>query len=103
MAAIQAYECDQCGEKYVQRKWICPSCKNTEFSLGELNGKGIVFSHTTIHVSSKEFSHLTPYTIALIDLEEGLRLTGRIKEQVEINDKVYCSAYEENVYTFMKI
>lgn len=103
MAAIQAYECDQCEQKFVQRKWICPNCKSTDFHLEEVTGTGKVFSHTTIHISSKEFSNLTPYTIALVDFEEGLRVTGRISEEVKINDEVRCISYEDQVYTFTKL
>jgi uncharacterized OB-fold protein len=102
MKMIQVYECAQCEKEFVQRKWICPNCKNTEFINKEVNGKGKIFSHTTIHVSSKEFSHEMPYTIGLIDLVEGLRLTGRITERIEINDNVKCISYKDNMYTFTK-
>jgi uncharacterized OB-fold protein len=102
MTMIQVYECAQCKKKFVQRKWICPNCKKTEFYLKEVSGKGKIFSHTTIHVSSKEFSHLTPYTIVLVDLVEGLRLTGRITKRVGINDDVKCISYKDNMYTFTK-
>ncbi|QUW21290.1 OB-fold domain-containing protein [Sporosarcina sp. Marseille-Q4063] len=103
MAAIQVYECNQCEQKFVQRKWICPNCKGIEFHIREVNGKGKVFSHTTIHVSSKEFSGLTPYTIVLVDFEEGFRVTGRVGEKVEINDEVRCVSYENQVYSFVKV
>jgi uncharacterized protein len=103
MTTIQVYHCNHCEQKFVQRKWICPNCKNTEFHLAEVNGKGTVFSHTTIHVSSEEFSDLTPYTIALVDFEEGFRVTGRVSEKVEINDEVRCVSYEDQVYSFVKI
>ncbi|WP_458411773.1 Zn-ribbon domain-containing OB-fold protein [Schinkia sp. CFF1] len=102
MATVQVYECTKCAKKFVQRKWICPTCKNTEFQIKEISGEGKIFSFTTIHVSSQEFSHLTPYTVALIELQEGVRLTGRITEKVEINDKVTCISNEDNTYIFGK-
>ncbi|MBU8878729.1 OB-fold domain-containing protein [Bacillus sp. FJAT-29790] len=102
MTEIQVYECAQCEKKFVQRKWICPNCQHTEFQLKKIKGEGKVFSHTTIHVSSNEFSHLTPYTIALIELQEGLRLTGRVTERVDIDEEVACISKQENTYVFAK-
>lgn len=100
---VQVYECTQCEKKFAQQKWICPKCKNTEFHIKEVRGEGKVFSFTTIHVSSQEFSHLTPYSVALVDLQDGVRLTGRIMEKVEINDKVKCISNEDNTFVFEKI
>lgn len=99
---VKVYECNQCFKKFVQQKWVCPSCKNTEFRLTNTSDEGTVFSYTTIHVSSKELSHLTPYTIALIELPKGLRLTGRVMGKVNINDRVKCVSYEDNLYVFAK-
>ncbi|MDN3016148.1 OB-fold domain-containing protein [Paenibacillus sp. BSR1-1] len=102
MEMIQVYECTQCEKKFVQRKWICPNCKNNELLQKNISGEGKVFSHTTIHVSSKEFSHLTPYSVALIELSEGLRVTGRVTDQVVIDDKVKCISYFDNTFVFEK-
>lgn len=103
MATILVHECTQCQKQFVQHKWICPNCKNTEFRQKEIGGEGKVFTHTTIHVSSKELSHLTPYTVALIELQDGMRLTGRIMEKVEIGDQVKCVSSEDNMYVFEKL
>ncbi|MEH7336067.1 OB-fold domain-containing protein [Neobacillus drentensis] len=102
MELIQVYECARCEKQFVQRKWICPNCKNNEFLKKNISGEGRVFSHTTIHVSTKEFSHLTPYSVALIELSEGLRVTGRVTDQVAIDDKVKCISYFDNTYVFAK-
>lgn len=102
MEMIEVYECAQCEKKFIHRKWLCPSCKTTEFRLKQIGGEGKVFSHTNIHVSSKEFSHLTPYTVALIQLSEGLRLTGWVTDPVEINDEVTCISMVDNKYVFTK-
>lgn len=102
MTNVLVHECGQCGKKFIQRKWVCPVCKHTEFHQKDINGEGKVFSFTRIHISSSEFAHLTPYTVALIDLEDGVRVTGRLKEEVEINDSVTCIANDENAYVFSK-
>lgn len=102
MATIQVYECLTCGKKNVQLKRICPTCQSIDFQITEICGKGKVYSYTTIHVSSQEFSHLTPYTVALIELEQGLRVTGRVKSPVAIGDPVTCIKNKEPFYLFEK-
>nr|WP_263327751.1 OB-fold domain-containing protein [Neobacillus sp. Marseille-Q6967] len=103
MTNVNVYECAQCQKKFIQRKWVCPDCQHTEFDQKEINGEGKVFSFTRIHISSSEFAHLTPYTVALIDLEDGVRVTARLKEEVGINDRVKCISNQENAYVFSKI
>ncbi len=102
MSNVNVHECAKCGKKFIQRKWVCPVCKHTEFHQKEISGKGNVYSFTRIHISSSEFSHLTPYTVALINLDDGVRVTARLKEEVEINDRVKCISVEENAYVFSK-
>ncbi len=102
MANVQVYECNQCEKQYVQKKWVCPNCQHTEFQSKEVTGAGKVYSFTKIHVTSQEFAHITPYTVALIELENGLRVTGRLSETIEINDDVTCVSNEENTYIFVK-
>lgn len=69
-----------------------------------ISGEGKVFSLTRIHVTSEEFSHLTPYTVVLVELSNGLKVTGRIEgsDKVEINDAVTCISNDENSYLFQK-
>jgi len=42
----------------------------------ELSGKGEIISFTVVYVKSKEFPLDTPYTLALVKLEEGGNLLG---------------------------
>lgn len=102
MIKIQVFVCANCNKNFIQRKWICPECNHTEFHKSEIDGEGKVYSHTTIHVSSKEFEHLTPYTVALIDLANGLRVTGQMQEQVGMNDEVVCTSDDNGRYLFVK-
>lgn len=103
MTNVKVFECAECKKKYIQRKWICSFCKHTEFHEKEIKGEGNVYSHTRICISSSEFAHLTPYTVALIDLEGGVRVTAMVTEEVEIQDKVKCISNQDNTYVFSKI
>ncbi|MFC5735860.1 Zn-ribbon domain-containing OB-fold protein [Cytobacillus gottheilii] len=103
MANIQVFECTGCQKQFVQRKWLCPVCKGTSFKKAEEEGAGKVFSFTRIHVTSKEYAHLAPYTVVLIDTPSGLRITGRLSEEVQINDEVKCVEQDGDAYIFEKV
>jgi uncharacterized protein len=71
------YECVSCGKKYFEKKGLCP-CGETEFSEIEFSGKGKIVSFTQVHSGPEAFAEMAPYCVAIIDLEEGARLTGQV-------------------------
>lgn len=103
MADIQTYICRSCGKKEIQPKRICARCHSKEFETETVKGEGNVYSYTVIHISSEEFSEITPYTIALIEIEKGLRVTGRVNTSVAIGDLVSCVSTEDQIYIFEKV
>lgn len=44
----------------------------------EVSGKGCVFSYTITHVPTPGFEDKAPYTIACIDLDEGVRMLANM-------------------------
>jgi len=44
----------------------------------EVSGKGSVFSYTVTHVPTAGFEDKAPYTIASIDLDEGVRMLANM-------------------------
>jgi uncharacterized protein len=98
-----AYSCNQCDQLFTQKKYLCPSCRHDTFSEQEVSGKGKVYTHTKIHISSPEFQHLSPYNVALIELEQGLKLTGRINDEIQIGDQVELHEKTNGAYIFKKL
>ncbi len=58
----------------------------------EASGKGTLFSFTETHIPVRSFENLAPYLIALVELEEGVRLMGLLHnctvDDVEIGMKL---------------
>jgi len=57
----------------------------------KFKGTGIVVTYTVIYNSTEDFKRQTPYTLAIIKLDEGPRLTGQVivdPEDVEIGMRV---------------
>jgi uncharacterized OB-fold protein len=71
-----AYQrCAKCHAAVFFPRVLCPACGATELSWETSAGAGTVYSATTIFSRKRD-----PYTVALVDLEEGFRLMTRIEE-----------------------
>ena len=80
--------CDACKRTYFPPRESCPYCRRK--SIGNMmdlkfSGKGEVVSYTIIHVAPEDFEEQVPYPIAIIELEEGPRVTAQIVD-CDIND-----------------
>ena len=74
-------KCGKCSQVYFPARDMCPKCRRTSMGKMEriqLSGKGTVVSYSTIHDGLPEFQMQIPYTIAIIELEEGAKITGQI-------------------------
>ncbi|HEY8467006.1 MAG TPA: OB-fold domain-containing protein [Solirubrobacterales bacterium] len=69
--------CDACGEAVFFPRVVCPHCGSTELEWQQSEGRGTVYSATTIYSRSRD-----PYTVALVDMAEGFRLMTRIEDAV---------------------
>lgn len=72
-------------------RYISPT-GNKEFENITLSGKGKILSFTVIYTPSDEYKLLKPFPVAIIETEEGARLTAIITdtpiEKVEIGANV---------------
>ncbi|MFX0060715.1 MAG: Zn-ribbon domain-containing OB-fold protein [Candidatus Hermodarchaeota archaeon] len=71
-------KCEREDKIFFPPRSVCPSCREKLSNEVELSGKGKVLTHTTIHVAAKGFENQVPYSMAVIELEEGVRLTSAI-------------------------
>ena len=64
---------------------------------------GTVYTETVVHSAPEQYVNEAPYQIAIIDLEDGTRLTGRIAgERVQIGDAVKLVEHRNQVPVFSK-
>ena len=80
--------CDSCGVKLFPPRDVCLECEAPAQELYTFTGAGEVFSYTTIYDAPAGFEHMAPYTVALIQLEEGPLVTAQLtdfdEEQLQI-------------------
>ncbi len=94
--------CSSCGELTFPPKKHCPDCWSDEMSWIELSGEGILYARTTIHAAAPQFRDEVPFSVGIVDLEEGIRLvTGLIDEPVRINNddaiRLVILSYEDGL------
>ena len=74
-------KCEECGQVFFPPRESCPKCRRK--SMGKiketkLTGKGEIITYSIIHVGPEEFEEQVPYPIAVIQLDEGPRITAQI-------------------------
>ena len=66
-------------------------------------GPGTVYTETVVYSPPEAYVNDVPYQLAIVQLENGPRLTGRIEgERVQIGDRVTFSAFHNEVPFFRK-
>ena len=84
--------CEACGEATLPPRRVCPACGSTELAGEPLPDRGEILSFTEISVTTPKFHGETPYTVLLVELTEGVHLTGQLREataeDIAIGDEV---------------
>ena len=69
--------CRQCNRLSFPPRRVCPQCHGREFDWQPVSGRGRLYSATKVHSSPSIYGILSPIRVAIVDLEEGLRLVTR--------------------------
>ncbi|MBU8918849.1 OB-fold domain-containing protein [Bacillus sp. FJAT-29953] len=59
-------------------KLICPNCFSEDLKWIQLSGKGKLYSLTKVWAGPEIFKDELPYTVCIVDLEEGIRVASRL-------------------------
>lgn len=71
--------CSDCERVVFYPRAHCPYCGSRSVETRVSKGLGSVYSYTVIHRNpDPTFSGELPYTVALVDLEEGFRILTRL-------------------------
>ena len=80
---LMASRCKGCGALHLPPRPICPKCHSREMTWEQMKGKGKLATFTTIAVSStimlnEGYGRDNPNCVGIVELEEGVRISGRI-------------------------
>jgi len=77
-------ECTECKTRYFPARTVC-KCGSTSFVDYKLSEKGEVITWTVIRNAPFGYEKYAPYVVALIELDDGLRILSQIVD-VELNE-----------------
>jgi uncharacterized OB-fold protein len=71
--------CESCGTCQFYPRAFCISCLSERIEWIDASGRGHIYSFTVSRIApSPAFEARLPYVVALIDLDEGVRLVANI-------------------------
>lgn len=91
--------CKDCDAKIFYPRKFCPECWSGNLDWIESRGTGTIHTFTTAYgMVEPRFMDELPYTIAYVDLDEGIRMMTRIVEcdpkDITIDMKVQVTFFE---------
>lgn len=72
--------CEKCGAKIFPPRDVCPECEKAEQKEVAFSGRGEVYSYSTVYHPPSGFEEFAPYTVALVQLEEGPMVTAQLTD-----------------------
>jgi uncharacterized OB-fold protein len=87
---LKGMHCKKCNTKYFPPRAECVKCLAPESDMEWINysGRGKLLTYTTIHAAPTGFETKAPYTIGVVDLEEGGRLLAWVEDPPEDDSKL---------------
>ena len=87
--ALRHQQCDSCGAVQTLTRLACTACRSAQLTWKDSLGIGTVYAMTQVHrAPSDEFRAIVPYTLALVDLDEGCRVMAHAGDGVHIGQRV---------------
>jgi uncharacterized OB-fold protein len=75
---LEAAKCTECGKVLYPPRLVCPECGARDFTNEILPRNGKVLTYTVIRVPPAGFTEQTPLPLALVELENGVRIMVQI-------------------------
>jgi uncharacterized OB-fold protein len=83
---VRAYRCRNCDHKQVDIQVFCSMCKSGNLELIDVKGTGRVLTFTIQQVAPEQFVNDVPYAWVIVELDEGVKVTGWIQFVSSKND-----------------
>lgn len=79
---LMGSRCRACGHTSFPPRADCEACLHGEFEFVPVSGRGTLHTWTRISAAPSGFESLAPYTLGLLDLEEGGRALAWVGDSV---------------------
>ncbi|MBE0434037.1 Zn-ribbon domain-containing OB-fold protein [candidate division WOR-3 bacterium] len=88
---LEAAKCSGCGRMHFPPRTVC-GCGAREFQTERMSDFGKILTFTTIRVAPRDFETQVPYSVAIVESDNGVRVTTQVvdcqPEDLQIGRKV---------------
>lgn len=92
---LRIQRCATCSRAIFYPRALCPHCSSDQLSWIVATGQGTIYSYTVVHQAFGVFAEDTPFVVAIVELEEGVRMMTRIvdapRERITIGATVHVT------------
>ncbi len=78
--ALVGEVCKKCGARLFPPRDVCPQCSQPAYEPFQFSGKGKVYSYSTLYQAPAGYEQFVPYTVALVQLDEGPLVTAQLTD-----------------------
>ena len=71
-------KCRACGAITIPPKMVCRQCASPDMEIIEVKGSGKIRTFTTVFVASEGREEEIPYTIVMVELDDGPWMMGNL-------------------------
>ncbi len=87
--------CETCAYVQTLARYACQRCGNSRMVWRDASGNGTVRAVTVVaRAPSEDFRPLAPYTLVLVQLDEGPRLMAHAEPGIQIGARVTATVFE---------
>ena len=88
----EASVCKKCGKWFFPARLVCDACKSQEFETKAMRRTGKILTHTIIRQPVSAFVDQAPFAVAVVEMDDGPRLTAQVVDyqagQLKVGQKV---------------
>lgn len=106
---LRIQQCDDCHRHIFYPRLLCPHCFSDHVSWTQASGRGQIYSFRVVHKAFGPFAEQAPFVVAIVELEEGVRMMTRIvgeRETIQIGASVqvlYEKVEEDLVLPYFEV
>ncbi|WP_046869184.1 Zn-ribbon domain-containing OB-fold protein [Microvirga massiliensis] len=97
--------CQDCGQLDPGPRELCSACGSSRLVEQVVEGRGRLVSWTVIRRPPTKFRSEAPYAIAVVDLDAGVRITGRlgaVSDDLEPGAPVVLEETRDGIHVFKR-
>ncbi|MFC1937554.1 Zn-ribbon domain-containing OB-fold protein [Chloroflexota bacterium] len=83
---VMATRCKKCGMKYFPPRMDCAECLDSDVEWFEISGRGELVTYSTVYYGPPQFADEFPFTVAIVDFGDGIKVFGRLSKGIEEMD-----------------